>query len=244
MNDPHRPSSPLVIGIDPAPKKPAAIWSEDGLTRLPPAALRTFLEIKIAGPRAIIIVWDSPLAFSPTEGFSDRPIDRAARAWRSEKVREGRIEDKAVAVRPFSGCPHWAISCHALGLPFGDTIDDLTLYAPNEADPKPDHGLVVEVHPAVALAALWIDRQIEGSFPRYKGSKAERGGPKAIAERLDFPVEASEDDDALDAFVAYYLGRQVARGESAVVGVTNRGSYLLPTGQSAAEISRRCLDEG
>ena len=228
---------PLVLGIDPAPAKPAAIWSRTGLTKLRPAELRSFLEGQVRGLRSVIVVWDSPLSFDPGVGFSDRSIDRAARAWVSAKVSEGLIEAKAVSVVPFSGCPHWVLSCHVLGLPFGQEIEGLSLHAATESEemPAPGRSFVVEVHPAVALAALWIDRRIDAPFPRYKGSAA-RDVPAVVASQLGFPEQAGEDDDALDAFIAYRLGTQVISGEARVVGDPAAGGYLLPAGGCATEI--------
>jgi hypothetical protein len=91
----------------------------------------------------------------------------------------------------------------------------------------------------VALAALWIDRKIDALFPRYKGS-AHRDGPEVIATRLGFPEAAGEDDDSLDAFIAYRLGTQVLSGKACFVG-NPAGGYLLPTGRCATEIARRVL---
>ena len=228
--------TPRVLGIDPAPKKPAAIWSDEGLRRVPPIALRGNLEAQLTRSPGLLVVWDSPLAFDPSEGFSDRAFDRAARAWVSAKVREGLIEPKAVSVLPFSSCPHWALSCQVLGLPFGEGIGGLAAYSRESAKPDPRKGFVVEIHPAVALAAIWIDRRIGQPFPRYKGDKAERDAPARIAAALEFPEEAGQDDDALDAFMAYRLGTQLLTGEAAVFGDDLGGGYLLPHGGCAAEI--------
>lgn len=229
---------PRVLGIDPAPRKHAAVWDEEGLSRIPPARLRNFLQAQLAGPRGVIAVWDSPLSFDLEEGFSDRVFDRAARAWVAAKVREGLIEPGAVSVRPFSGCPHWALSCQVLGLPFGEGIEGLSLCGSEVPAPEPGRGVVVEVHPAVALAALWIDRQPDEPFPRYKGSKAGARASAVIAAQLGFPEEAGRDDDALDAFVAYRLGTQMLTGEAAVAGGPPGGGYLLPRKGCAAEIGR------
>jgi len=228
--------TPRVLGIDPAPKKPAAIWSEDGLSRVPPAELREYLEEQLSRSSGLLVVWDSPLAFDPSEGFSDRAFDRAARAWVSAKVREGLIEPKAVSVLPFSGCPHWALSCQVLGLPFGEGIAGLAAYSRADQGPEPGKGVVVEIHPAVALAACWIDRRIGEPFPRYKGRGAGRQAPARIAAKLGLPEEAGQDDDALDAFMAYRLGSHLLTGEAVVFGDDLGGGYLLPADGCATEI--------
>ncbi len=225
-----------VLGIDPAPKKPTAVWSADGCQRVPAGQVREFLAEHLQPHSGLLVAWDSPLAFDPAEGFSDRPFDRAARAWVAKNVREGRIQQGAVSVRPFSGCPHWVHSCHVLGLPFGERIAGLAPYSAPLEKPEPGRGLVMETHPAVALAALWIELELEEPFPRYKGSKATAGVPAAIAERLGFPEEAGVDDDALDAFMAYRLGAQFLNRESRFIGDPGTGGYLLPDNGPASEI--------
>lgn len=184
------------------------------------------------------MVWDSPLSFDAGEGYSDRAFDRAARAWVAEQVRKGLVETGALSVRPFSGCPHWALSCAVLGLPFGDGIEGLSLSSSPADEPAPGKGVVIEVHPAVALAALWLDRRIAAPFPRYKGPKAEPGMPAEIARRLEFPSQAGKDDDALDACTAFRLGEQLRDGGARVLGGLTGGGYLMPVGPSADEIQR------
>lgn len=235
----------MVLGIDPAPAKRAAIWGETGLTRLRPSELRPFLQRQVGDSRGAIVVWDSPLSFDPDVGFSDRAIDRAGRAWVSAKVAEGLIEVKAVSVRPFSGCSHWALSCHVLGLPFGQGIGGLSLYGASDSVemPAPGRGFAVEVHPAVALAALWIDRGIDAPFPRYKGATA-KDVPTVVASRLGFPEEAGVDDDALDAFIAYRLGTQVVSGEACFVGDPLAGGYLMPAGGCATRMAAKLRPQG
>lgn len=230
------PTSIQVLGIDPAPKKAAAIWSDSGVERRPPHELRDFLEYQLASSPGVLVAWDSPLTFDPARGFSDRPIDKAVRSWVKHRVKEGQIEKGAVSVRPFSGCPHWALSCYVLGLPFGPKPKGLQVASSKFQRPVPGTGLVIETHPAVALAMQWVEMGVAEPLPTYKGSKSLKGSANRIAERLGFPAEAGEDDDTLDAFVAWRLARDFVNGRAVFVGEPQQGGYLLQEGPSAAEI--------
>ena len=134
------PTSIQVLGIDPAPKKAAAIWSDSGVEKRPPHELRDFLEYQLASSPGVLVAWDSPLTFDPARGFSDRPIDKAVRSWVKHRVKEGQIEKGAVSVRPFSGCPHWALSCYVLGLPFGPKPKGLQVASSKFQRPVPGNG--------------------------------------------------------------------------------------------------------
>lgn len=122
--------------------------------------------------------------------------------------------------------------------PFGQGIDGLSLYISSVEMSARGRGFAVEVHPAVALAALWIDSGINAPFPRYKAAAA-RDVAAVVASRLGFPEEAGVDDDALDAFIAYRPGTQVVSGEACFVGDPAAGGYLLPAGGGATEIAVR-----
>ena len=105
-----------VIGIDPAPRKPAVICEGDRFETVPPQALAEFIRRRIKGEEHLLIAWDAPLSFDGTISYSDRPIDKAVRAFIAN---EPRLKGGAVYALPFSGCPHWAITCDVLGLPIG-----------------------------------------------------------------------------------------------------------------------------
>lgn len=191
---------------------------------------------------AVLIAWDAPLTFDPVHGFSDRPVDRAARSWVAQKVKEERIEPTAVSVLPFAGCSHWAISCHVLGFPFGLRPGGLEIAPAIYKPPLQGRGFVVEVHPAVALAALWLDKGCREAFPRYKGGKAFKSKPRSIAERLGFTdllEKGDPSDDTLDAYMAWWLADRFTHGEAVLVGEPASGGYLLPTGATADELCAR-----
>lgn len=140
---------------------------------------------------------------------------------------------------PYSGCPHWTISRAALGYPilgeYDKTEKELLFKKANSSDKT---GLLLaEVHPAVAMY-IWLGKR----FQKYKGSglnKLEReacvqqnfkGIIDLLEKRSDFSFPTIEDDDQLDAFIAYLLGYLWIHKKDMVklVGDEEKGSMLLP----------------
>jgi hypothetical protein len=187
--------------------------------RLPPQSLRAWFYELLESHENVLIAWDAPLGFDSAD-FYDRTIDKATRKWISSRVEKGSLEDKAVNAKQFAGLPHWTISCHALGFPFGAAPGRLRL-----VDRINKGHCLVEVHPAVALAVWWADRQVERPLKRYKNKKDEAA---TIARTLGFPDEAGADDDHLDAYVAFKLGEMLLRSEARWVGSAMFGGYVLP----------------
>lgn len=223
-----------VLGIDPAPSKQTVVWLDSGPPRrMGPGDLRGFLEGRLASSARLLVTWDSPLAFDSALSFSDRPVDRAVRRWVRQQLGDRRIEAKAVSVRPFSGCPHWTVSCHVLGLPFGSRLGNLQPCNGAFALPSAGEGMVVETHPAVALAMWWIDLGLTEPFPRYKGFKGNADVCASIASTLGFPKAAGIDDDVLDAYVGWRLGVDFVQGKAVLLGTAQAGNYLVPDGPSA-----------
>ena len=219
-----------VIGIDPAPTKAAAVCRKGGWERVKPAALRQFILDAAKEPAPTLIAWDAPLSYDRVDHF-DRKVDKVVRAWVKRQVALGHFEDKAINAMPFAGLPHWAVTCDALGLPFGHSPAGLRLVHELPVD---EHRLVaIEVHPAVALGAWWIEAGCAEPMPRYKG-KPEHC--RAIAEALGFPAGCAVDDDALDAFVAYRLGELFLDGRACCVGDGAAGGYVMPTCAATDEL--------
>lgn len=217
-----------IVGIDPAPTKDAVLYHGAGIFDcVPPQYLRAWFDELLSSHDKVLIAWDAPLSFDPAD-FYDRKIDKAVRKWASTWVKNGKIAEKAINARPFAGLPHWAITCHTLGHPFGSAPGRLRLAE------RIDKGhCLVEVHPAVALAIWWIDKKIESTFERYKNKKGEVA---TIAQALGFPNEAGEDDDHLDAYVAFLLGKKLLRSEARWVGSAKSGGYVLPDCPEISEI--------
>lgn len=197
-----------------------------------PADVPGFVEQLLAEHQRVLIAWDAPLSFDPANGFSDRPVDREVRAWVADEVAKGTLAKGAVSVLPFAGCPHWTISCAALGMPFGTPLSGLKLATTASDGDK----LVVEVHPAVSLARWWVADRVPEPMPRYKRGKGVRiaevraalGTIRASLGRMEIPEAAIADDDHLDAWIAWRMGAEFVRGRAVLHGSSHAGAYVLP----------------
>lgn len=202
-----------------------------------PSALRARVTLAIEQHERLLLTWDAPLSFS-TDDFYSRPIDKAARRW-CKSMEARRIEDRSIGVGAFANLSHWAVTCHSVGFPFGSPPRGLRLL-PHDAGNRLEPGAyIAEVHPAVALGCWWIDRGIDEMMPRYKGSirvARKRVALSRIVDRLGFPEEAGRNDDVLDAYVAWLLGREFLAGNARLVGSIEHGGYILPCGKSADTI--------
>ncbi|MFM2248607.1 MAG: hypothetical protein RL071_4682 [Pseudomonadota bacterium] len=193
-----------------------------------------------------------PLRMDPGEYYK-RAVDVDAKklvaSWSSV------LEPKAVGVAAAAQCPHNILSMAVLGLPMGVPRHGLELLADASAL-EAGGRWVAEVHPAVALG-WWYARQGAGSavrLPRYKGNDDAvdrvRGrlvellqplraliGPEAWAF-LDSDAGGGstlKNDDQLDAWVAWLLGRlllagraELWRGADAAAVQRDGGYYVLP----------------
>lgn len=88
-----------VLGIDPAPRKNAAIICNGNVQpRLAPTRLRSMITEAVREHEPVLIAWDAPLSFHRGD-FYDRPIDYAAWSW----LRTQEVEGAAAA--PFANLP-------------------------------------------------------------------------------------------------------------------------------------------
>ena len=237
-----------VVSVDPAPAKDAVVC--DGTFRRVPAAELPDFCRSLAEREDVLLLWDAPLSGPPSGGptprsaYSQRTAERFfSRAATGYKAPEG------IAVLPYAGCPHWAITRASLGLPvcgrYGLPLGDLPfLLATDAADVAAGGRRVVETHPAVA-AWLWL--RTAGEPERawaYKGAKAGVGidemwaglraawsatlwpGVRGALDALPEPA----DDDELDAAVGWALGTALAAGDPAVdiLGSPETGSFAVP----------------
>ena len=221
--DAHRVNKWHVIGIDPAPTKPAIVFDGDDFHSIKPLEIREYIIEAAQKWSSLLIAWDAPLSFDITD-FYDRRVDKAVRKWIKTQEANRHFSEKAINVRAFAGLSHWAISCFTLGLPFGQPPRGLALLS--GVPTKEQIGLfAIEVHPAVAMGAKWISRQFSDPFPRYKGNPT---ACAEIAERLCFPKDAGKNDDTLDAYAAYWLGQLFLSGEASWLGNPATGGYVMP----------------
>lgn len=224
-----------VIGIDPAPTKPAVLYDGTVFRSVMPPQIRKDIIDTAEGCSSLLIAWDAPLSFADTN-FSDRSVDKAVRAWIKKQVAKKRFSAKAISARPFSQLAHWAISCFTLGLPFGRPPLGLTLL-PSVPTQEQIGLFAVEVHPAVAMGAKWISLKFSDPFPCYKNNPT---ACAEIAQRLDFPKDAGKNDDNLDAYVAYWLGQLFLSGKASWLGNPATGGYVMPDCIASNELRKSC----
>lgn len=242
-----------VIGIDPAPKKPSAICYYDN-ENLVFKALKTHELLKLMNDlksqKNILITWDAPLTGPPIleHGGEEHPecyfyhrcIETFFRKNEDFKTPAG------ISTLGYAGCPHWAITKAATGLPILGPYCSRSEVLPFHhivsdenrlSEQKPN---IIEVHPAAAIYfGLHFSGQHEGIKDwRYKKYKSVR---KELFEKLmatffkDIPIKIDfgqiKSDDHLDAFVGWALGYLYAQGkkeEVQILGNRCTGSMLLP----------------
>ena len=142
-----------------------------------------------------------------------------------------------ISARPYSGCPHWAISRSVLGLPRvgpwdADEADLPFRLLTGGPPPVGDGAYVVEVHPAVA-AWLWCrEHRGTGCSWKYKHeAEVQREMWEIIRPLGDQLGEITpSNDDQFDALVAFILGTRWLSGDGSVelVGSQSAGAMLLP----------------
>jgi hypothetical protein len=167
----------LCVGIDPAPKKGAAIvrmmvkgnaivpyWDgkTDPQVNIGHVQLRCLLENWKNDP-SVLIAWDAPLTgpAKPDCRRSGGPDSGSAFTMRRiEEALRSRHPPKGISVQPYSGCSHWAITRNLFGLPRVGPYDcqwkDLhyQLLGTETTSKRPR---IVEVHPAVAIW-FWLSQ--------------------------------------------------------------------------------------
>lgn len=240
----------LFIGIDPAPSKPTVIVygyadGEPESISLPASKVRDWLEKQT--PRRLV-AWDAPLSFAPRFGYSDRPVDRAVRAFVNQQIKDGKFAAGAVSALPFSGCPHWAITCNVLGRPFGRP--EAYHMPATQGDLGREGPFAIEVHPTVAVALWWLaDEGAAKPFTRYKPGGGLRAHDvdanrsalvPALGRWTKLPEAFFSSDDKIDASVAWFMAKEFAAGRAAWIGGPEHGGYVLPdVGSHTADLHGR-----
>lgn len=227
-----------VIGIDPAPSKKSTIFDGKVFLEMDCFELKTFLSELKKEHENILICWDAPLSFIPDNtNFNTRTIE----SYFNKKVKP----PKGVTVQGFAGCPHWAISQYLLGYPkVGDC--EVGVEPPFELvfDRKAITKSVTEVHPGLAIW-VWLKDVLElnNNWPYKKDSTIRIKIVSAL--RNLFPDDQLlagkiQNDDQLDAYVAWKLGRvwvdnAPQKTKVEILGDINLGSFLLPYDQKIFE---------
>ncbi len=215
-----------VLGIDLAPAKGLHVFGEDQIREVAAKEAREFIAKEVENHERLLIAWDAPLSFDFELSLSDRPVDKVLRKFTADRVPQYSGPGKAaISVQCFSQCPHWSLTCFALGLPFGTRPGGLRL-APEELSEDATGAFVIEVHPAVTLGLWWLEKGLRDRMPRYKGAPEIC---RIIADRMGAPKEAAQTDDHLDAWVACRMAEDFLAGNARWIGNPEIGGYVLPT---------------
>ena len=230
-----------VIGIDPAPSKRSTIFNGENFQHLSSDELKKYIKELYENTQKVLICWDAPLSFSTKQNdspFTQRIIEKLFMRNKLSKTPKG------ISVLGYSGCPHWTISQYILGYPKISSFEN-EFNPPFELvfDRENIEKSVTEVHPAVAIW-LWCkgkknEKNEEIKNWEYKKSKAILREvievlvkEKIITDILKIPIE---NDDELDAYIAWKLGTEWLKGnntelehEVKIMGNNDTGSFLLP----------------
>jgi hypothetical protein len=108
-----------VIGVDPAPKKGATIYdptsdANGGWATVNACELPDHVTTLVNSRDDLLICWDAPLTAGKqgeTGCYYERPIERFFRNQKRWTAPKG------ISIRAYAGCPHWAVTRAAVGLP-------------------------------------------------------------------------------------------------------------------------------
>ncbi|MCB1130599.1 MAG: DUF429 domain-containing protein [Verrucomicrobiae bacterium] len=235
-----------VFGIDPAPGNPTTIYTNNGWRERRSGTLKREMA-EIEALENVLICWDAPLTGPRSVALGDSSALRQGDLTQREIETFFRKEKnnpwhppKGISTCGYAGLQHWTISRHMLGLPRVGPYDqtkDLPFQLVT-ANARPTTGKwVVEVHPALAI---WLWCRNEPEFPREPEGWVYKKSVKISSKIWEilankhleiFNHEAPpQNDDQLDAAVAYALGKLWITGSPSVAVLGNRdtGAILLP----------------
>lgn len=239
-----------IVGLDPAPSKGTCIFDCEILQK-DHNSLKSYLDEIANNKDGILVCWDAPLTGprKPDDpsyqvgDFTQRKIE----SFFSRKNCGFKVP-KGISVRPYSGCPHWSMTRHFLGLPrvgpWDVSLKSLPFSLIAEGGPPIERGAyVVEVHPAVAIW-LWCKYFGKSSVKEWEYKKS-NVVLSDIWECLNEVITANgfldkceidtsdfnpKSDDEMDAFVSWLLGKLWVENSGKVIllGSVESGSFLLP----------------
>jgi hypothetical protein len=220
-----------VVGIDVGPGKGAHICDGKTVFTRSPQELRDYLD---GLPENVLIAWDAPLT-GPTDPDDEKLAECDLTKRLIEKffsTQDGEKTPDGISIGNYSNCSHWTITRRFLGLPRVGPYDakDLPFTLVETDAHKPKLGrYVVEVHPAVALW-LWC-KSDEHTIWRYKNKKDSacmQALIKTLNRKINIQITADNDDE-LDAWIAWYLADQWLNGNGVMLlGDARTGSFLVP----------------
>lgn len=222
-----------IIGIDPAPSKKNTVYDGNDFHSYCYGGLKDFLKKIKTENENVLICWDAPLSFSmkdvtnKTSPLYKRKIEYFFSLKDAYKTPTG------ISVLGYAGCSHWVISQYLLGFPKISSFER-NFIPPFELifDKKDISHSVTEVHPAVAIW-LWLKAHnskvnnwnYKKDKNSFKNLKHELIQHNIIPENIEM-----KNDDYLDAYIAWKLGREWVEDKNNVeiLGNANTGSFLLP----------------
>ena len=206
-----------------------------------------------AQTEGLLVCWDAPLTGPPYPDHSSgnrSASDEDKVAPYSQRVIESLISKadnklpEGISTMPYSGCSHWAITRAALGLPRVGPWDRPIAELPftpcfENRPPKQPGAYVTEVHPALALWLWGLEAGHKGpwNYKKDPGSRDELWTCLKTFWASQYPrslgtwaPEQVRNDDELDAWVAFALGRLWVDWpeEVRLAGDNGTGSFLLP----------------
>lgn len=240
-----------VVGVDPSPGKLSTLFDGEEFRRFDAKGLSDYLDQLDA---KTLVCWDSPLTgpanpdvvighYGRTRPYTQRHIEQFFSTNNGIKAPRG------ISVLPYSGCSHWTLSRALLGLPRVGKWDQPLQNLPFELVERNDakerdwtRPKVVEVHPALALF-IWSNKKSpkNSSWEYKKNSEVFKDVRKTFlnsVEPLKMPVP--QDDDQLDALVAYVLGNRWLDGNGVVLlGNKDTGHFLIPSKWGSEDVSKK-----
>jgi hypothetical protein len=249
-----------VVGVDPAPKKPSTICYFDGkslvFAALKAHELLNFMN-DLKSEQNILITWDAPLTGPPTlkHGSEEHAECYFYYRWIEHFLsKNGTFKPPTgISTLGYAGCPHWAITKAATGLPilgpYCSRSKDLPFHhVVSDKDKLSDQkASIIEVHPALAMYH-WLkdveELKIRENWKYKNLSKIQEKGVcelyyKNLKSELNNQLKPItlpgkiDDADELDAFVAWALGylyvmQPEGQQKARILGNQETGSMLLP----------------
>jgi hypothetical protein len=260
-------SQTRILGIDPAPSKPNTVFDGERFRFLDAFELKAFLKKESASDDKVLVCWDAPLMELSDERLKDS-AHKGGTPFHSRDIddtlneRFPTNEKSEVSVRPYAGCPHWAVTKYCLGLPRSGDFDKSYTPFPLMTDDEDRNKLgkgVVEVHPALGLY-YWIkgkEDPEEDLFSKYRDNRKKkfteemRGVVDSVLssesqtayKRMSGETISNENVDAgdlVDAAVAYELGKNWVNENGneriRLYGGKQEGALLLPPEKEIEEL--------
>lgn len=242
-----------VVGVDPSPGKLSTLFDGEEFHQFCAKCLCKYLENLEAQS---LVCWDAPLTgpanpdvvighYGKTRPYTQRHIEQFF------STKDGIKAPKGISVLPYSGCSHWTLSRALLGLPRVGKWDQPLQNLPFELVERNDakerdwtRPRVVEVHPALALF-LWSKRPPHDSSWKYKTDpevfEEVKNEFRSSVKPSKLPVP--QDDDQLDALVAYVLGKHWLDDNGVVLlGNKDTGHFLIPSKWGREDVSKKFLN--